>query len=139
MMRINAIAMPIYKNDSSCYNSYRTCLTNRMWSTSYHITSLVINSLGVDTYTCKHTYTHTLTHTDIHIETILRNHMHTWFKKHSDQIRRNTYNKTCKSYLSVHINYFIQCFYCRIPHITAASKIPLFTEPTFHQLSKQYT
>ena len=37
------------------YNSYRTCLTNRIESISHYITSLVINSLrGRHTHRCPH-------------------------------------------------------------------------------------
>ena len=55
MMRTNGKAMPINDNDYSCCNSYRTCLTNHMRSTSCHIMPLVINSL-------RHGHTHTQTH-----------------------------------------------------------------------------
>ena len=75
------------------YNSFRTCLTNHVWSISCHIMPLVINGLG---HGQTHTQTHvqTRTHTHIHtytyrhlIETILRNQAHashtpvcTWFE-----------------------------------------------------------
>ena len=83
MTRTNSKVMPINNNDYSCHirNSCRTCLTNRMESILRHITSLVINSLRVDKHT--HTHTHTNTHTyRCCTETILRNQVRAWFKKH---------------------------------------------------------
>ena len=65
------------------YNSCRICLTNHIGSISRHITPLVINSLGADTQTHRHTHTYT----DIQTEKNLRNQVHTslwpvsvWFK-----------------------------------------------------------
>ena len=48
------------------YKSYRTCLTNCIWSISHHITPLVINSLRVDTHIYKHIHTHIHTHANTH-------------------------------------------------------------------------
>ena len=60
------------------YISHRNYLTNHMGSISHHITPLVINSLGADTYTNTHTQTHT--HTQAYrrsrTEAILRNQAH---------------------------------------------------------------
>ena len=65
MTHTNATATRINDNDYSCpiANSCKTCLTNHMGSISYHITPLVINSLG-GRHT--HTHTHTRTHTHTH-------------------------------------------------------------------------
>ena len=41
---------------------------------------------------------------------------------------KTKYDKTCKSYLCLHINYFIQCWYSSMQHIITASELPLFSK-----------
>ena len=47
--------------DGNILKSRKTCLTNHTWSISLHTMPLVINVLGADTQTDKHTHTHMLT------------------------------------------------------------------------------
>ena len=56
-------ATPIHFIDDRCHKkqlkaekSHKTCLTNHTQSTSHHIMPLVINVLGVNTQTDRHTY-----------------------------------------------------------------------------------
>ena len=69
------------------YKGHRTYLTNHMGSMLHHIATLVINSLGADTHTCKHTHIQTLW-----TEAILRNQAHAWFKNLKWVIHENICN-----------------------------------------------